>query len=814
MTADRPATRRACRALLAAGALLDACTVTPVGPDGLAPGDDAPPLPACASAIPSAIGSRADANAVTVPLPPGSLTGPLATLGARALRVTPVDDAATDPAGASVTLAITGPFELLDAAGASLPADATLEVGALPATLYLRATGWGTGQLVVRPSPDAEAGCAEHTLALQAVAAPELAGRKLAQRPFFDPTDTLRGDDQLDVQLALPSHPDRAGLTPDVYVVRHRAPASWYSDRALVDISGGPEPLALDAALPARDAAIRAWRDLATPTGAPTPSDSVADAPYAAGYDVVLDFDRDGSLSDGDLIDGLGQRPAFWVTPDLAAPGPYTPEVRRRDDGGWLQQEVWYPAEIDTLAAPAPLVVISHGNGHDYRWYDHIGAHLSSWGFVVMSHANNTAPGVETASQTTLRNTEHFVTQHGGWFDGALSGRVDTHRIAWIGHSRGGEGVVRARQKLSTGAATPDGYALADLKTVVSIAPTVFLGVARSNPGDTPYQMLYGSSDGDVNGGADCDLCQALRLASAATGPVGVTYLHGASHNAFHNGDGFQDGLGPDQLPRPQVHAVELATLLAHLGWRMQGITAYKAWMLANPDAYRAQGWPEVAIVAATWRDAAGPAFRVVDAFQREADPAINDLGGAVTATVTDLVEGLMDDANADFTWLANGRDPMNGMTVNESDGAERGLVFSWDGPAELAFEIPEGQGDVRDMDVVSLRACQGTRHPFTRAHDGPLGFAVALEDADGTAVEVPIDPFGLLTPVYARTGLGAGEGWANEFNTVRLPLSSFPMLDPALDLGAIRWIRLRFGPEQGAPSGRLGLDDLAFGRR
>jgi hypothetical protein len=821
-TAPRPPDRRSrsarLRRLLLPGVVsagvVTACTVAPLGPDGFNPGGDGAALPVCAAATLAAVGSAADATEVTVPLPPASLTGPVAVLGARAVRLSAVDDPATDPRGASVVLAVEGPFELLDANGAVLPANASVASSALPTTVYVRATGWGAGEVIVRPDPDADLGCVEDRLALRAVAPPDLAGRKLAQRPFFDPTDTLRSDDQLDVQLALLLHPDRAGLSGDVYVVRHRTPTAWWSDRTLVDVTGGAEPLTLDTATPAREAAVRAWRDLAAPSGQPTPSDSTADAPYAGGYDVVLDLDRDGTLSDGDLIDGLGQRPGFWVTPNLAAPGPYTPEMHRQDGGGWLQQEIWYPAEIASLDAPAPLVVISHGNGHDYRWYDHIGAHLSSWGFVVMSHANNTAPGIETASQTTLRNTEYFVLQHGGWFGGALNGRVDPHRIAWVGHSRGGEGVVRARQKMASGAATPAGYTLADLQTVVSIAPTVFLGVARSNPGDTPYQMLYGSSDGDVNGGADCDLCQAMRLASAATGPVGVTYLHGASHNAFHNGDGLQDGQGPDQLPRDQVHAIELATLLAHLGWRMQGVSAYKAWMLANPDGYRAQGWPDDAVVATTWRDAPDAGFRFVDAFQLQPDPAVNDLGGAVVATVTDVVEALMDDSNADFSWLANGRDPMNGMTINEPDGPERGVVFSWDGPAELAFEIPEGQGDVRDMDVVSLRACQGTRHPNTRAHDGPLGFAVALEDADGTQVEVPVDPFGLLTPVYARAGLGAGEGWANEFNTVRLPLSSFAALDPGLDLGAIRWVRLRFGPDQGAATGRLGLDDLAFGRR
>ena len=40
-----------------------------------------------------------------------------------------------------------------------------------------------------------------------------------------------------------------------------------------------------------------------------------------------------------------------------------------------------------------PLVIISRGNGHNFQWYDHIGNHLASYGYVVMSHDNNTEPG-------------------------------------------------------------------------------------------------------------------------------------------------------------------------------------------------------------------------------------------------------------------------------------------------------------------------------------------------------------------------------------------------------------------------------------
>ena len=58
---------------------------------------------------------------------------------------------------------------------------------------------------------------------------------------------------------------------------------------------------------------------------------------------------------------------------------------------------------------PAPVVVISHGNGHDYTWYDYLGEHFASWGYVVLSHRNDTVPGVYTAAATSLSTTATFL---------------------------------------------------------------------------------------------------------------------------------------------------------------------------------------------------------------------------------------------------------------------------------------------------------------------------------------------------------------------------------------------------------------------
>lgn len=743
-------------------------------------GDDTPAGPECGSVWLETPGQGPDAPWVGVPIAPSPAVAAHPS-GQRSIVVR---------ADAAATWTLDGPF-VASLDGEEPPA--TWPGDGLGRTLVLSATASGDGTLSVTPGE----GCAPSTVALHAVPPIRLAARKLGAAPGVSPSRVFHAAERAFVWLDPSVYADRAGLAMQVLAVPHKDAQAWLDDPVLPEASARAA-LTVDPNVTAIDGAARLNPALPF-TG-----------PFLDSWDLVADLDGDGALSAGDILDAAPERGAFEVTPDLSAPGPYTPVRANRNDGGWLVQQVWYPAEIGTFTSPVPLVLLSHGNGHDYRWYDHFGAHLASWGLVFTSHRNNTQPGVEAASGTTLQNLNHFVQNHGSWFEGRLAGKVDTHRIALVGHSRGGEGVVRAMQRVDAGFTT-QGWTAADVLHVTSIAPTVFLGVAASGPATRPYQLLYGASDGDVTGSPDCDLCQALRLANAALGPVGVTYLHGASHNDFHNGGGWEDGVGPAQLDKPPVHAVAKATLAAAAGAYLLDIPAWKTWLTVNPWVLRPLGWPAEVSVAATWRDAPTDAIRIVDAFQVEPDVGRNDLGGAVIATVSNLVEAKMDDADAELAWYGN--DPMNGMTVVERDGWERGAVFDWSGEASYATEVPEGQGDVRAYDVLTLRAAQGTRHPATASHQGPMGFGVEVEDANGVVATVSADLFGLIGLEYARAGYGEGQGYVNEFNTVRVPLSALQAVAPELDLAQLRWIRLRFGAAFGAPTGRLAIDDVYFGK-
>ena len=255
----------------------------------------------------------------------------------------------------------------------------------------------------------------------------ELAGVKLDAYPHFTATRALNEGTPLHVGVDTLADFRLRDRRADVYVTEPRSLDQWEADPALRDVRGAPTGVLL------RPGGIEANRFL---IDAGTLNGTSGTTEVGVGYDVVVDVNRNGVLDSADLLDGGGGEAGFYVMPDLTLDGPYDTVVTLNNQGGFITQRIFYPANIAQLGS-LPLIVISHGNGHDFRWYDHIGHFMASWGYVVISHANNTAPGIEAASTTTLRNTNNFLARLDVIDGGVLDGHVDRRRLVWIGHSRG-----------------------------------------------------------------------------------------------------------------------------------------------------------------------------------------------------------------------------------------------------------------------------------------------------------------------------------------------------------------------------------------
>jgi hypothetical protein len=682
------------------------------------------------------------------------------------------------------TLTVDGPGEVLQLDGTIVPNGGAVGAG----SLLVRATAAGEGSLTLTY------GVCTAALSFRAGPAGPMSARPLDLFPWAEHVDLFTADDEIHLAIDPVRYSDRVGVPFDAWVVPHRSAAEWAADPVIDTAAAIAGPVA--AVVPSTTSPILLV------------ADPIGGSGIAEPYTVVLDFDGDGEVGPDDLVDDL-DRPGLSILTDLTAPGPYTPVSDEVSFDVWHTFLAYWPEEIDTLD-PIPLVVISHGNGHDYTWYDYLGFHLSSWGYAVVVHTNDTGdPSIDPAATTTWTNTEAFLGNLGTILGGQLDGEIDADRIAWIGHSRGGEGVVIAYAWLADGEIAPASYSVDDILLVSSIAPTVFNTPNTVDPHGVVYHQIDGSADGDVTGSPSSGITQYFRIFLRATGTKLVTYVHGASHNDF-NCCGFMDGTGPGLIGRDAAQRIAKSYYLALTTAVFEDRPELYELFSRNPAVFRPESVTGAIVSQAKRAD--GDRVFVIDDFQANPDFALSSSGTTVAYDVSNFGEGPLDDADGQLA--ATIADPMNGMTWSDGDAnPDRGAIFDWEVGDDVSFEveIATTEADWTDNSFVSFRACQGTRHPYTEALDTAMSFHVEIEDATGATSAVDIAAYGGIASPYNRGGEGAGTGWSNEFQTVRIPVSAFTADGRPIDLSSITTLRFLFGSAWGSDQGRMGLDDIAL---
>jgi len=705
-------------------------------------------------------------------------------------------------------------------------------------TFYLAAVSFDTGQ----PTGLAISNGVQLTL----VARPQLAGNPLATYPFFEHITAVNRTSPVSLGID-PRYTYVAGRTVDLYVVANKTAAQWVSTPALVDVRGTPQTVTF----PAAPTTIQQNTFLLDSGTLPGPVETAlsGDTRIGVGYDVVIDINRDGQFDDGtDLIDGYdGDEAGFYVCRNLqlgglnTAPqqGPYAVTEILYSGGTFLDQDTYYPTAIATLGQ-LPLVVVSHGNGHNYQWYDHIGYHLASYGYVVMSHSNDTMPGSFTAGGTTLTNTQYILSHLTTIGGGVLNGHVDSHTIIWIGHSRGADGVARAYDQLFRSAAVPmpTAYSIGDIKLVSSMAPVDFggwdgsapIGTAvpgagcGSHPHDANFHLWVAQADADVNG-SPCSGSQVYwyTLHERATRKRQSISLYGVGHGDLHDGGGSSVADGPNLIGRPTTHNIMRGYLLALVSHHIKGDVPSRDYLWRQYETFRPVGAPTSAGVAVNlmFEDDAQSGKYIIDDFQSQSFTSPNRAvcGADVTIGVQSFTEGREDDANSDFSDNIN--DPFNGFTMDEGTGGRRsdsfGCVFSYQGatPSALTYDLSTATNrpNFGAFAYLSFRAAQASRHPLTTAVLGDLTFSVVLEDGAGHTGTINIGAYGggIEEPYQRNSGpvCGSGLGWNSEFETIRIRLTDFCNNGSQVDLDNVKKLSFRFGPTYGSLEGRLGFDEI-----
>jgi dienelactone hydrolase len=461
-----------------------------------------------------------------------------------------------------------------------------------------------------------------------------------------------------------------------------------------------------------------------------------------------------------------------------------------------------------------PLVVVTHGWAYNHTYYDYIGEHLASYGYIVMFHEADVQDGGPEgtlgAATTTLDNLEDLLANQDFLGDGVLDGHIDEHRIMLTGHSTGGEAVVRAVTQLRDGSFSSSSFGYDDIKIVSSMAPVSWHPRTVVDPGDIDYHMFVAGADDDVSGAPELSYTQCRSIYERAVGARQLTYIHGAGHGDLLGccGELFIDASAPDLIGRAETNRVARGYFLALAELYLRENPAAQEFFTRSFADFHPQGIAPNVVVTNEYRAARAGAV-VLDDF--ESEPALDrsSSGGVVSFDVGNVAEVLMQDNDGSLAW--SGAQPSNGMTHARHAGDDpHAIVFDWSPGADSFYE-QEVVGSNRDFsgyEFLSFRVAQGTRHPETVALAGPLSFTVTLRDEAGTSSSIGPAEHTSVAPPYARDGFGAGAGWQNEFVTIRLRIRDF-LIDGELDLARIEAVRFDFGSSFGSSRGRIGLDDL-----
>ena len=271
------------------------------------------------------------------------------------------------------------------------------------------------------------------------------------------------------------------------------------------------------------------------------------------------------------LLVSVGAPSAFAQVPDPGTPGPLAVTREEYDFGDTAFQTVVNPGPVELRASihyptnlpggPYPVILFLHGRHAtcivggsaqlmwpctkknsqvipSYRGYDYVSEVLASHGYVVVSLSANGINAVDNAvfdlgalaraelMQRHLDILKSFNTTGGAPFGSKFVGKFDLTRVGTMGHSRGGEGVVR-HYVLNDALGAPYG-----IKAVFPLAPVNFNRFVVNN---AALNVLLPYCDGDVSDLQGVHFFDDARYnVSGDQAPKHYELVMGANHN-FYN---------------------------------------------------------------------------------------------------------------------------------------------------------------------------------------------------------------------------------------------------------------------------------------
>ena len=473
-----------------------------------------------------------------------------------------------------------------------------------------------------------------------------------------------------------------------------------------------------------------------------------------------------------------------------------------------------------------------------FRGYDYLAEILASRGYIVLSISSNGINardnqvfdlGMLARAQLIQHHLElwrTFNSTGGAPFGNRFVGKVNLTNIGTMGHSRGGEGVVR-HFVFNASQVSPFG-----IRAVLPLAPVDF---SRPVINNVPLEVILPYCDGDVSNLQGVHFFDDARYNVAGdAAPKHTILVMGANHNFFNTTwtpELFPAGTADDWLRfvtagsedqqcgrRPQSQRLspeeQRGTLLAYataffrnyIGGETQFFPFLQGDAPPPPSAMTDQIHVSYHAAAAARRD--------VNRLLNDTNLTTNTLGGtAAEAGITpyDLCGGEVPEPRFCLVGQPNSRQPHTSPSARAR--TKRGLSqlrAGWsDTSANYRNDLPAGQRDVSGFTAVQFRASVNFADP-RNSLGVPQDISVRLTDGLGNSSTARVSNFS--TALFFPPGGKFGAAVIVPpfpvpkvfLNTVRLPLTAFT----GVNLTDIRSVEFRL--DQSA-SGALLISDLAF---
>lgn len=225
-----------------------------------------------------------------------------------------------------------------------------------------------------------------------------------------------------------------------------------------------------------------------------------------------------------------------------------------------VNARVWYPEG----EGPFPLVLIVHGatdmQVYSDTGYEYLGELLASKGIIIASvdenFINSTYLG-NLRKENDARGwllLEHLKVWH-EWNkkeDNLFYRKIDTSKLALIGHSRGGEAVAHAAMFNKLPFYPDDATVKFDydynIKSIVAIAPVdgqYEPAGSRTEIEDINYFVIHGSQDADVSSFQGSQQYERITFKDSLYHFKSGLYVYGANHGQFNTSWGNNDTMNP-----------------------------------------------------------------------------------------------------------------------------------------------------------------------------------------------------------------------------------------------------------------------------